>query len=218
MRRKNLFIGGGVVSVIILGIFTNALWDLIKPFTVFLFKIALNLSILGIDSFKNGIYEEIARGLHEYTSIQLLFIIHSILLALVIGLLFGLLIIRKRILEFEGEEKSNNKNSFLNKFINVYRNIHKRSVFVWFLIFYVVFTGTIFVLDLVRQNYINNAITYFEQLTKIVRPYSTNEQMDLYYSNFSQIHNKNDFVNIINQLEEVVKNNNLKAPEFSFTF
>lgn len=80
------------------------------------------------------------------------------------------------------------------------------------------FVGTIFTLDSVKQKYINNAVTNFNQLSKIVRPYVSEEEYIGYTSTFSQIRKKEDYVNLINKLGDIAKDNNQSVPEFDFTF
>ncbi len=80
------------------------------------------------------------------------------------------------------------------------------------------FVGTIFTLDSVKQKYINNAVTNFEQLSKIVRPYVSEEEDMKHNSTFSQIRKKDDYVNLIGKLINIAKDNNQLVPEFDFTF
>jgi DnaJ-class molecular chaperone len=66
MKNKKLILGGGFVGVILLGLVTNAIWDGLKPLTTYLFKITLNLSVLGIEKFKDNIYIEIDNEFNGY--------------------------------------------------------------------------------------------------------------------------------------------------------
>jgi CRISPR/Cas system-associated endoribonuclease Cas2 len=69
-----------------------------------------------------------------------------------------------------------------------------------------------------RETYVNNAITHYEQLSKIVRPYISDEKNKIYISNFAQIQNKNDYVKLISELEKIAKENNQKIPILNFAF
>jgi len=71
-----------------------------------------------------------------------------------------------------------------------------------------------FVLQL-RMNYENTAITHFEQSIAIVAPYVETDEEKLFLSRFAQIRNKDDYVEIIRDLEQVAEKNNLTFPDFS---
>jgi len=71
---------------------------------------------------------------------------------------------------------------------------------------------------LVREKYINNSITHFQQLIIIVEPYISKEEVLLYKSKFAQIKNKNDYVDLINNLENTLNQNKQRVPEFNFVF
>jgi hypothetical protein len=124
-------------------------------------------------------------------------------------------LVRKRIALKEDVEKTP---TFTDKIFLYQKDLLKKSWFVWFILLYAIFAGTIFTLDSVKEKYINNAITNFEQLSKIVRPYISEEDNIKYVSIFSQIKNKDDYVNLISKLQNIAKDNKQSTPEFNFTF
>lgn len=203
------------MELYILGIVTNAIWDVLKPATKFLFEFTLNLSILGIESFKNDIYKEIAKGLHEGISLQIFLLIYTFLIAIITTMAVSIFFLNRKIAMHENPET---KLTFVDKFNFFQKDLPRRYWFKWFILFYFLFTFTILTLDLTKQKYINNAITHFEQLLKIGKPYMSEEQYDLYLSNFSQMNTRNEYVKILQELEEMAKINSQIIPEFSFTF
>lgn len=215
LKNKKIIFGGGIAGVILLGVLTNAIWDALKPLTAYLFKLTLNLSVLGVDKFKDNIYLEIAKGMHEGTSLQIFITVYSLLLGFIFATVLMVFLIRRKILLTEDVAKSLN---FIDKIYNYQKKLPRKSWFVWFLLLYTLFTGTIFVLDLTKQKYINNAVTNFEQLSKIVRPYITEIDEEKFISNFSQIRNKKDYVLLMSKIESIAKDNNLNIPDFSLTF
>lgn len=215
MKNKKLILGGGVIGVIILGVITNAIWDAVKPLTAYLFKLALNLSVLGVDKFKDNIYLEIARGMHEGTSLQIFITLYGFVLSFVLVVVLMALIVRRKVIR---ERESNANQNFFDKIYDYRINLLRKSWFIWFFVLYTMFTGTILILDLTKQNYINNAVTNFEQLSKIIRPYIDEKEEVEYSSKFSQIRNKEDYVKLVSKLGNIAKDNNLYTPDFSFTF
>jgi len=114
MKNKKLVWGSTIFGVIVLGIVTNAIWDLLKPISKYMFQFLLNLSILGKEKFKNGIYEEIAKGFHEGSAFEVFRLTHSIFLGIILMTVVISFILRNKILSYENEE---NKNSFFRKLI-----------------------------------------------------------------------------------------------------
>jgi hypothetical protein len=217
IKNNKIIFGGGVIATIILGIITNAIWDGIKPITQYLFELILNLSIFGIEKFKDGIYAEIAKGMHEGPSLQVFLTVYSFLLSFIIVVVISTILLRRKMILRENG-LNNEKQTTVDKIISFQNNLSKKSSFVWFLVFYTLFVVTIFSLDLVKQKYINSAVTNYEQISKIIRPYISEEQNLQYISNFSQIKNRSDYVNIVDKLKQIAQDNKQSVPDFSFTF
>ena len=215
MKNNKIALGGGIIGVIILGIFTNAIWDVLRPLTGSLFKLALNLSVLGVERFKDNIYIEIAKGMHEGVSLQVFLLISSFLLSFVLVFIFLFLFIRGRM---SFKENNNGNLSILYKIYRFQKDLPRKSWFMWFSLLFYLFAGTIFILDLIKQKYINNAVTNFEQLSKIIRPYISEEQDMAYMSAFSQIKNKKNYTSLIDELQKIAKDNDQETPDFRFTF
>jgi len=95
-RIKKMIWGGGVVGIIILGVITNATWDLLKPIGSFLFRVILNLSVLGIGKFKDGIYREIAKSFHEDVSLKIFINVSGVFFAFLISFVLFSLLMRKK--------------------------------------------------------------------------------------------------------------------------
>jgi hypothetical protein len=105
----------------------------------------------------------------------------------------------------------------IKNFIVFPRKMQGRS-FLFFIIFYTIFAVTIYSFDLVKTKYINEAVTYYEQLVAIVTPYIEEQQINHMNSEFAQINSKADYELVINNLLEVVDENSLEKPQFSFIF
>ena len=201
----------GVAGTIFLGVISSAIWEGVKPFTKWVYEQALYVSVLGIDKLKDGIYIDIAKGHHENASLEIYTLIYSILL----GSIIGIMVIAALLHMYEnGNDGMANK---LKKLIEFPRKLQGRS-FLLFIIFYTIFAVTIYSFDLVKTKYINEAVTYYEQLVSIVTPYIEQQQIDQMNSEFAQINSKSDYESVINNLLEIVDENNLEKPQFSFIF
>ena len=118
-------------------------------------------------------------------------------------------------LSFREKEKDENTE---NSKIKNWARKHKRSVKIIFLA-YSFFLISITVLSLVKITYINRSIAYYKQLQSIASPYLTTDEEEKFNSRFSQIQNKEHYIQIINELKKIIgdKNQNLqKSPDFIF--
>lgn len=125
------------------------------------------------------------------------------------------ILVRRKLQTFQDK---NTKQTVLDRVNEFKSNLHQRPLFIWFLVVYTVFSSTIFFLDLTKEKYINQAVTYYGQLINIVDSFITEEQKEIYISSFSQIKNRQDFVSLISKLEQIGRENKQSLPEFYFTF
>jgi hypothetical protein len=71
------------------------------------------------------------------------------------------------------------------------------------------------VVSAVRTNYVNQAVTHFEQLLTIVRPHLAEGDEKQIRSQFAQIHSRNDYVSVITRLRQVAEIHGQSTPQFS---
>jgi hypothetical protein len=209
LKPKYLF--GGLLGTVVLGVISSAIWDGVKPLSIFLYKKILYISTLGIEKYKDGIYQNIAKGYHENVSLEIFVLINSLFLsAILVTVVFNTIIYFYR----------NGNHVVARKVMNLVswpRNLSRRSLAV-FILFYAVFVLTFFTLNLVKTKYENQAVVYYNQLIIISSPYLSEENIKIFQSRFAQIKNKSDYTSVVVDLEAIVKNNNLKKPEFNFIF
>ncbi len=195
---------GSITGIIVTGILINVIWEMLKSssgiFIVFLVKI----TTLGIQSLNDSIYKEIARGLHEDISLQIYTLLMTIFISFIIALLWSFFLLKKKIRNYEKEEYKHKK--IIKNFIT-----GKKGSFV--LIAYAVFYLTFFTFDIARNVYINRLIAYYNQLVLIIGPQIDPQFNKIIDSRFSQIQNSSDYISLINELEILIKNNNLKMPK-----
>lgn len=198
----------------VLGILGSALWEnMFRDLFNFAGKFLLTIATLGIESYKDNIYKNIAKGFNESVSLQIYFFQQMMLFGFIIFSCSIMYILRKHVLlkrERKIQEKSISH--------SISDTMIKHPLFVWFLSFYIIFAGTVTFLDYTKRFYINNSISYFNQLVKINSPFLTDEERKTTESLFAQISNKKDYLYLINKLRENAQKNNQRVPEFNFTF
>jgi F0F1-type ATP synthase membrane subunit c/vacuolar-type H+-ATPase subunit K len=181
------------IGVIVLGAVGSGLWEyILKPGLFSLTGLALNIATLGMERFKNDLYEEIARGFHEGPSLTLLMLFFGVLS----GFAFGVI---------------------TSKYVRGLkdRNEGFKRRFTKFAVIYSLFIITFLLVMSSRITYINRAITHFSQLNLIVAPYISEEEQEIILSRFSQVHSKADYESVLSDLQVIAKEHNLHVPDFS---
>lgn len=78
-----------------------------------------------------------------------------------------------------------------------------------------IFTVMYLFYPVIRNIYINDSISYFEELLTICKPYIGQKSYDILKSSFAQIQTKEDYVRIINELQEIAQKNKATVREFN---
>lgn len=211
MNLKPKYLIGGLLGTVVLGVLSSAIWDGIKPLSRFVYEKTLYVSTLGIEKYKDGIYQDIAKGYHESVSLEIFVLINSILLSLIFVTMVTCTLV------YLCRDEDHVVTRKVVAFLRWPRTFRKRY-FVVFVVFYTVFVLTFFTLNLVKTKYANQAVVYFTQMITIVTPHLSEQEINEFHSNFAQVKNKSDYVSIISSLEDVVQKNNLEKPEFNFIF
>jgi hypothetical protein len=100
--------------------------------------------------------------------------------------------------------------------------IKKGRRLVWWLIcltyvyvFMVVLFLSIQTVVLARLTYVNGALAHYHQSLKIAAPYVDSQQRLLIESRFAQIRSREDYVNVVGNLETIARDHGQYVPEFS---
>lgn len=197
-NNKTLSIILGLLGSILIGALGSGVWEyLLKPLLSYGLNLILDLSTLGIESFKNDIYLSIAEGFSEKNSLN----IYNFITTLYFGFIFSiyLLLLKKSKSQKEEVTKNNEKDYPSEKRKRLY-------LFTFLIIFLLIITS----IQNIKLQYINNSIIHYYQLTNIAAPYVSNEDIKSFNSKFSLIKNKNDYEKVINDLYIILKNNNLE--------
>jgi hypothetical protein len=185
-----------IAATVVLGAVGSGAWEwVLKPSLVGLSEFGLNVATLGVKSFKDALYSDVARGLHEASSLQLYVTFASV----VPGFLLGAFMAKVR--PFKATA-AGAKPSFREKY---------SATMVWLILlaFFVFFT-----IHSNQISYVNRAITHVHQLFAIVDPYIQESERLMYRSEFSQVSSSRDYIKLTTKLEAICLSKKLKAPKF----
>lgn len=188
---KKIIIGGLLAAF--LGSVFNRITD---PLLDFSSEVLLNIITFGIKKYKDQTYQEIAKNLHESISMELLTLI-ILAMCTAIFMLFVVLFLKKRFIKFG------------LKFKKLIMNREKKWVKI-LLFFYIVFTIALALSSLLRITFINQSVTYYNQLFNIAAPFINEDERLMMRSKFGQIQSKDNYDEIINSLLKVARQNNLQ--------
>lgn len=209
--RKILIGITGFLGLLIVGGLSNGVWEyILQPLTNFLLQSALYVSTLGINSYRDDIYLQVAKNFHESSSIVLYALFITTILAIGAGIFLSSFILsdlKKKIKAGTGIGK-------YKKFVKIVD--HKLSRYIIFA--YLIFAFAFFTIDIIRETYINESITYYTQSLKIITPYISSKQHNDFESKFSSIKNRQDFIDLISQMRVIADNNKTNLPKFDFVF
>jgi len=177
----------------LIGIFiANGLWASFgESLWHFWTEKTLNFTTFGIETFKDKIYLEIAKGFCERPSLMVLTYIMAMLLVFIIIALIG--------------KKTIARSFEFKKLENVISKIAK--VYLCISIFFIMILIT-------RVEYVNKAIIHFGQLINIISPYVDDPNEEKYRARFAQIRSRNEYYVLINELETIAKENKQYIPKF----
>jgi hypothetical protein len=183
-----------LVVTLVLGALGSGLWELaFRPFLAYLGTAALDVVTLGLESLRNGLYEEAARGQYERVSIAILSAGAGIMAGITTVVLF--LPAFRRKVQKERESGTSGKPF--------------RAALV------LLFATTMALLLFQRIAYVNRAANYYEQLATIAAPYLTETQRLQVRSQFAQVTTRAQYVALIEQLRTAALSNRAHAPEFT---
>ncbi|MCG3653311.1 hypothetical protein [Aliarcobacter butzleri] len=191
-NNKTISVIIGFIGTVLIASISNGVWEyLLKPLLSFSINLILDLSTLGIESFKNSIYQSISKGFTEKASLLTFMYITFMIASFMMSSLFIIFSRYRRRLN-KTKEKLNFK---------------KNLLFLSIIIF------SYFILTFIQNSqllYINNAIIHYKQLISISTPYISEQELKVFNSRFSLIKNKNDYEKLINDLYIILEKNNLE--------
>ena len=213
-NKKSIFWLIGVTSI---GIGSNAIWEfLIRPVLLLAQNGILTLTTLGIQSFKDDIYREIARGHHDRASETIFILLMMLLMLAPIAIIFlgytRFTSRRKQRLERIDTERNKTIDAKLAALEHVDARITK---LIWMNVGVAVLLTIVSATLTVKTVYIGSAVTYYDQLMAIATPYLTDNKVKLIASEFAQIKNQDGYERIISELRSLAKMKGQSVPAFN---
>lgn len=192
MKKKLLWL----LATLVLGALGSGLWELaFRPILAFCATTALDIVTLGMESLRNGLYKEAARGQYERVSITML--------SAGAGMMIGASIMTLLAPD-------------LRRRLNVMQGGNAAASLKFSLKLLFVFVTTLAILLFQRTAYINRAVNHFEQLAQIVAPYQTEQERLLVRSKFAQMISRDQYEQLIRSLVEFARSRGItSAPQFS---
>jgi large-conductance mechanosensitive channel len=224
LSKKSLL--GGFLSAIAVGAVSSGVWQYIMdPLLSSGSRLILNLATLGMDSFKNDLYREIAKGFYEkassalYSQFNILFTLASIGFSIFLVIKTKELIQRKlemmeELKRLEAQEEKNIRSieEIREDLRNTRAERFLKAIYI-FLVLNLVFLSAQFVTSK-RDKYVNLAIAHYSQLRKIVSPYVTQTELMTLDSRFSQIQSAKNYKALISEMSGTARQNGAYVPEF----
>lgn len=228
----------GLVAALIVGGLGNGVWEyVLEPAFTWSVTGILNIATLGVQSFKDDLYREIAKGFHEESSLSLA---NALYYWVGYGVAFGLFLFTRRTKNLVSKISSHNKklgdleaiadgdvdsrepNNDIRMRISKLREensslapkaklMHKAAYFLFAL-------GIAFfawmVIGMEKARYINSAIVHYEQSLSIVTPLATDKELAAFKSRFARVASKGDYEALISDIAHVGERGRLKVPDF----
>jgi hypothetical protein len=197
------------------GALGNALWEfLFKPFVVWMTNFLLGIATLGINSLRDDLYMEMAKGIFDRSGVAG----YTILT----GFAFSICIILASI----GWSSRKELPRLLARRVNLFEAgkapdfppgwiLRRLSRAVIALAALAMLLGSLLLFMFTREVYVLRGAIYLSQSERIVAPYLTPQDRVLLASRISMMRSKADFDAVNDQLKAVSQANKLRLPDFS---
>lgn len=195
----------GIIGTILLGAIGSGVWELaFAPMASRIGRGILTVFTLGLESARDGIYQSVAKGHHELPSLYL----YGFLAILV--MFFPLFIV------LPAFARARIRRALTSKVPTELESMRRRLQRRLFGVTAVgMLLGAAFFVRFVMHNYVNLAVTYFEQSMRIVGPYLEVYQERQLRSDFASIKNKRDYTELMSKIREVAKRHGKELPQFT---
>jgi hypothetical protein len=221
-----------VLGAILLAVVSNALWEYAaKPLILQLRDILLNIATLGIQSFKNDCYRLIAQGFTESPSVKLLFEFNSLYIVAFTWVAAYFVVkareanlrtrrvdeLRHRLSEqpVDQELPQEIEPSVDERRKELANLMIKLRALVWLFVVLAVFAVSWRGLNIVKESYVNKAVSHYKQMYLMCRPYVDEKEAQIIESKFSQIASKQDYSLVLSRLYEIGEKNGIRHQTFS---
>lgn len=198
-----------LLGTVFIGAIGSGVWEyILKPILEQGSNFILDIATLGIGVYKDNIYTSVAKGFSESNSIKSYQTMQIFMISLLYVFYFTLFLRIKKMQQSINIESSVSK-EMVKDITNIELKIKKVKKFFLIGVVSVVILLVMQITSVSRLNYINDSISYYQQLKNIALPYMKEKEILELDSRFALIKNKNDYVSIINDLKIILKSQNL---------
>src|ERR1017187_8007695 len=212
----------GIVGTLVLGALGSGLWEIGgKPIGQTILSGILTAVTFGSTALKDSIYQEAAKGNHEGASLDIwltLVVVYVGLLALLVTWNFSETSrLYKHFKSLEAAvtgQETNVGEEFLSLAREVtpkLRLLKKLGVVVTCA---AVFLAGSKLTDTIKMMASNAAYTFFDQSFVICRPYLDEHTAQVIKSRYAQVHTRDDYIVIVQNLRSIATSNHLRLPSY----
>jgi hypothetical protein len=228
----------GVLAALLVGGLGNGVWEyVLEPTFTWSATGILNIATLGIQSFKDDLYREIAKGFHEESSLSLA---NAIYYLVGCGVAFGLFLLTRKTKDLVSKISSTNKELDhleavadgnvdpteskedirvrISKLREQNSSFAPKAQLMHNAAYFLLALGIAFfawmTIGTAKARYINSAIVHYEQSLAIVAPLATDKELAVFKSRFGRIASKGDYETLISDIAHVGERGRLKVPDF----
>lgn len=187
-----------LMSTLLIGALGSGLWEaVLKPSMLWFGTFALDVATLGLNSLRDSMYLEVAKGTCERAALAT----YSMITGAACGLLIGTVLIAYQ----RRKKKETKKNE----------QYGKDTKALWPVVTVTLMFVTIIFFQSYRVSYISRAASHVEQMIAIVSPYLSPEQLSIYRSKFALVSNRGEYISLVTELHRIAQDNSVKAPRFN---
>lgn len=220
LNKPTKIIGGAVLTVV-LGAIGSGVWEnVFSPATSWIGRAMLTLITLGVESARDGIYQEVAQGHSERFSVLTYTFITAVVLLIPMGALSYDVGVRsaersKRMRKFEQFEASGDRAGMEETLAEVRKSLGTARRQLRLMLWLGVALGIFVAAKTMTLAYANTAITHFNQSLAIAGPFVSPVEERMIRSDFARISSRDDYVRLMKRIDNKVSEQGVRLPEFS---
>ena len=205
-----------LIGALIVGVLGNALWELLfKPVLLWISTFILTIVTLGIDSLRDNLYAEMAKGLYERSGFEtfsmLIVVATAVFISSALTLPLGIRIITSELSRRANLVKAGSARQWAVPPSRVFRWL-RTAVIVFVAL--MMFEAGLLLSRYAYVSFIINGALYLDQSQHIVAPYLTDKERIALRSRTAAMKTRFDFDGVNSELLEVAKANKIELPKF----
>lgn len=227
-KKKALLWTLGVLGTVLVSALGSGVWEsLLAPAIHASARWVLDIASLGLTSYKDGVYQEIATdnpsAIGAATLGEVLLVFSTVIMMIILYMLRFLDRIRaqrERLLRTLSEASPASQPDISMEARRQESMARLRVVRRFQLVFYLLLiaVGVVFVQHqfyVARETYVNSADAHYHQVMRVDSPYLDAHEETEIESAFAQIGSRDDYVRLVSQLESQCEAHGQKVPQFN---